>query len=405
MKNVVARKYILICVAITIVFSFVMWRNVVNQNKVYEKEINSTLVNIIGLIKEEYPNISDEEIIKILNNEEFSKDGTEVLEKYGISDELAIEKMQDRQAKFIIVNIAIIALCAGSVVSVFVIYLINRKKKINYLDNYLQKVSNGKYYTELEKESEDELNRLKDSLYKITVMLKEDSENKRLQNEAILNSVANISHQLKTPLTSTLVMLDNMIDTDEIDTKTQNEFLHDIKKEILNINFLIQSLLKLSKFDASTITFIKENVLMSDIIKKSIENVSLQADLRNVEIIVKSESKDSFLKCDFRWQVEALTNILKNSLDHSEENSQITLIYSKNKAYLELKIIDFGEGISKEDLPHIFERFYKGKNAKEDSIGIGLALAKTIIEEDNGMITVDSSKKGTTFTIKYFFLL
>ena len=255
MKNVVARKYILICVVITIVFSFVMWRSVVHQNKVYEKEINSTLVNIIGLIKEEYPNISDEEIIEILNNEEFSKDGTELLEKYGVSDELVIEKMQDRQAKFIIYNIVIIILCAGSIVSVFVIYLINRKKKINYLDSYLQKVSNGKYYTELEKESEDELNRLKDSLYKITVMLKEDAESKRLQNETILNSVANISHQLKTPLTSIQILLDNIIESTDMNENTRKKFTLEILRQVKGMNFLILALLKLSRLDAGVVEF------------------------------------------------------------------------------------------------------------------------------------------------------
>ncbi len=400
MKNVVARKYILICVAITIVFSFVMWRNVVNQNKVYEKEINSTLVNIIGLIKEEYPNISDEEIIKILNNEEFSKDGTEVLEKYGISDELAIEKMQDRQAKFIIVNIAIIALCAGSVVSVFVIYLINRKKKINYLDNYLQKVSNGKYYTELEKESEDELNRLKDSLYKITVMLKEDSENKRLQNEAILNSVANISHQLKTPLTSIQILLDNIIESTDMNEDTRKKFTLEILRQVKGMNFLILALLKLSRLDAGVVEFENKEINLKNLVEDIVSDLDVVIDIKQINLI--KNIKDVTITGDYNWNKEAILNIIKNAVEHTQEGKNVYIDIDENDVYSKITVTDEGNGIAKKDLKHIFEKFYKATDSDPNSFGIGLALSKSIIEKQNGYISVDSKiGEGTTFIIKY----
>lgn len=400
MKNVVARKYILICVAITIVFSFVMWRNVVNQNKVYEKEINSTLVNIIGLIKEEYPNISDEEIIKILNNEEFSKDGTEVLEKYGISDELAIEKMQDRQAKFIIVNIAIIALCAGSVVSVFVIYLINRKKKINYLDNYLQKVSNGKYYTELEKESEDELNRLKDSLYKITVMLKEDSENKRLQNEAILNSVANISHQLKTPLTSIQILLDNIIESTDMNEDTRKKFTLEILRQVKGMNFLILALLKLSRLDAGVVEFENKEINLKNLVEDIVSDLDVVIDIKQINLI--KNIKDVTITGDYNWNKEAILNIIKNAVEHTQEGKNVYIDIDENDVYSKITVSDEGNGIAKKDLKHIFEKFYKATDSDPNSFGIGLALSKSIIEKQNGYISVDSKiGEGTTFIIKY----
>ncbi len=400
MKNVVARKYILICVAITIVFSFVMWRNVVNQNKVYEKEINSTLVNIIGLIKEEYPNISDEEIIKILNNEEFSKDGTEVLEKYGISDELAIEKMQDRQAKFIIVNIAIIALCAGSVVSVFVIYLINRKKKINYLDNYLQKVSNGKYYTELEKESEDELNRLKDSLYKITVMLKEDSENKRLRNEAILNSVANISHQLKTPLTSIQILLDNIIESTDMNEDTRKKFTLEILRQVKGMNFLILALLKLSRLDAGVVEFENKEINLKNLVEDIVSDLDVVIDIKQINLI--KNIKDVTITGDYNWNKEAILNIIKNAVEHTQEGKNVYIDIDENDVYSKITVSDEGNGIAKKDLKHIFEKFYKATDSDPNSFGIGLALSKSIIEKQNGYISVDSKiGEGTKFIIKY----
>lgn len=400
MKNVVARKYILICVVITIVFSFVMWRSVVHQNKVYEKEINSTLVNIIGLIKEEYPNISDEEIIKILNNEEFSKDGTELLEKYGVSDELVIEKMQDRQAKFIIYNIVIIILCAGSIVSVFVIYLINRKKKINYLDSYLQKVSNGKYYTELEKESEDELNRLKDSLYKITVMLKEDAESKRLQNEAILNSVANISHQLKTPLTSIQILLDNIIESTDMNENTRKKFTLEILRQVKGMNFLILALLKLSRLDAGVVEFENKEINLKNLVEDIISDLDVVVDIKQISII--KNIKDVTITGDYNWNKEAILNIIKNAVEHTQEGKNVYIDIDENDVYSKITVTDEGNGIAKKDLKHIFEKFYKATDSDSNSFGIGLALSKSIIEKQNGYISVDSKiGEGTTFIIKY----
>lgn len=400
MKNVVARKYILICVVITIVFSFVMWRSVVHQNKVYEKEINSTLVNIIGLIKEEYPNISDEEIIKILNNEEFSKDGTELLGKYGVSDELVIEKMQDTQAKFIIANVVIVVLCAGSIVCVFAIYLINRKKKINYLDSYLQKVSNGKYYTELEKESEDELNRLKDSLYKITVMLKEDSESKRLQNEAILNSVANISHQLKTPLTSIQILLDNIIESTDMNEDTRKKFTLEILRQVKGMNFLILALLKLSRLDAGVVEFENKEINLKNLVEDIISDLDVVVDIKQISII--KNIKDVTITGDYNWNKEAILNIIKNAVEHTREGRNVYIDIDENDVYSKITVTDEGNGIAKKDLKHIFEKFYKATDSDPNSFGIGLALSKSIIEKQNGYISVDSKiGEGTTFIIKY----
>ena len=377
-----------------------MWRSVVHQNKVYEKEINSTLVNIIGLIKEEYPNISDEEIIKILNNEEFSKDGTELLEKYGVSDELVIEKMQDRQAKFIIYNIVIIILCAGSIVSVFFIYLINRKKKINYLDSYLQKVSNGKYYTELEKESEDELNRLKDSLYKITVMLKEDAESKRLQNETILNSVANISHQLKTPLTSIQILLDNIIESTDMNENTRKKFTLEILRQVKGMNFLILALLKLSRLDAGVVEFENKEINLKNLVEDIISDLDVVVDIKQISII--KNIKDVTITGDYNWNKEAILNIIKNAVEHTQEGKNVYIDIDENDVYSKITVTDEGNGIAKKDLKHIFEKFYKVTDSDSNSFGIGLALSKSIIEKQNGYISVDSKiGEGTTFIIKY----
>lgn len=264
-------------------------------------------------------------------------------------------------------------------------------------------------------------------------MLKEQAENSKNDKISLKKSLEDISHQLKTPLTSITIMLDNILDNPNMDLKTRNEFIKDIQREIANINFFVQTLLKLSKFDADTITFKDKQEKIRDIVEEAIKNVSTLCDLKNMEIVINSEScefiepstknqlnelvekgtevkpqqnpqqfKSPTVICDLKWQVEAITNILKNSVEHSKENSKIYIKYDENNMYSEIVIKDNGIGIDKHDIKHIFERFYKGKNSSKDSVGIGLALAKTIIEKDDGYITVDSEQgKGTTFCIRY----
>lgn len=249
--------------------------------------------------------------------------------------------------------------------------------------------------------SEDELSILKNEIYKTTVMLKENAENSNKEKLELKDSLSDISHQLKTPLTSILIMLDNLIDDPQMDENIREDFIRDIKREINSINFLVQSILKLSKLDTNTVNFIEEKNDLNEIVNQAIKNVTMLSDLKNVSVILKSNS-NSIIKCDFKWQVEAISNIIKNCIEHSNKDSEVIITIEDNKAYSKITIKDSGIGIDKEDLPHIFERFYKGKNATPDSIGIGLSLAQTIIKKDNGTISVKSSNKGTTFTIKYF---
>ena len=232
-------------------------------------------------------------------------------------------------------------------------------------------------------------------------MLKEIAENPKNDKQNLKKCLEDISHQIRTPLTSIIIMLDNIIEDQKMDEKTKNNFIREIKRNILNINFLVENLLKLSKFDSNTIEYKKENTILANIIQNSIKNVSTLCDLKNIKIIVKGEENTKIL-CDFKWQVEAITNILKNCIEYSKENQKIYIEYSQNNVYTKVIIKDFGEGISAKDLPNIFDRFYKGKNSSMNSIGIGLALSKSILEEDNGNINVTSSNKSTIFTIKYY---
>ncbi len=394
MKSKKKYLYLIITTLILIVISIIIN---IHQYHTYTVNFNNKINFIISKIEKEYPNIKESEIIEILN----SKDSSDILPKYGINieeDSIVLENDKENK-KFIIVNISFVLLTVVIIASIFIIYDIRKNKTLKDITKYIEKLNNRNYTLEMESNSEDELSILKNEIYKTTIVLKEAADNSNMDKINLKKSLEDISHQLKTPLTSILIMLDNIIDDPDMDISVRNDFIHDIKRNIININFLVQSILKLSKFDSNTITFNKKEENISYIVNESIKNVSALCDLKNININTKKK-EDSHIICDSKWQIEAITNILKNSIEHS--NRDIEISYSNNSVYSMIEIKDSGEGISKEDIKHIFERFYKGKNSSSDSIGIGLALSKMIIDEDNGTISVESDKNGTTFTVKYF---
>jgi len=284
---------------------------------------------------------------------------------------------------------------------VFILYERKQDKEIDKITKYLEAINDKNYTLKIDENSEEELSILKNELYKVTVMLRENASNTLKDKINLKRALEDISHQLKTPLTSILIILDNLIDNPEMDYQTRVEFLHDLKRETTRIQSLIQSILKLSKFDSNTVQFIKQDIYLKQIIDEAIKNTGSLADLKNIKINVEGNKKIK-LNCDLLWQIEAITNILKNCIEHSKENTQIDIKYNNNSVYSYITITDYGEGISKEDLPHIFERFYRGKNSSNESIGIGLSLSKTIIESNNGIVSVESNSDKTTFIIKYF---
>ena len=401
MKKLNYKNCIIVIIITILVFTIAI--SIINyiQYRNYIKNVNIVINEIVNNIQEKYPDVDINKIISMLNDENVSNEN--VLSQYGIdiSKDSAILTNDLLYRNNVIMNLSIILIFSVIIIIVFVLYNKRQKSKIKEITNYIEQINNKNYALDIQDNNEDELSVLKNELYKITVMLKEQAENSAKDKINLKNSLEDISHQLKTPLTSITIMLDNILDSPDMDLQTRNEFIKDIYREIANIKFLVQNLLILSKFDANTITFNENEEKLEDIIEEAKQNVASICDLKNIQIILEGK-EDAKTTCDLKWQVEALTNILKNCAEHSNNNTKINVLYSENNMYSEIVIKDEGSGIDQKDLKHIFERFYKGKNSDKDSIGIGLSLAKTIIEKDNGFITVDSELgKGTTFNIKY----
>ena len=395
------KKSIIISLVITIIFSIFMAIINIYEYKEYTKNFNKNIASIIDVIQSKYPEISTDEIIGILNSEKIPQNNS--LKKYGIDLEKNTVILENNKInnKFIKIEIILLITTSISLLIVFILYERKQDKEIDKITKYLEAINDKKYTLKIDENSEEELSILKNELYKVTVMLRENASNTLKDKINLKRALEDISHQLKTPLTSILIILDNLIDNPEMDYQTRVEFLHDLKRETTRIQSLIQSILKLSKFDSNTVQFIKQDIYLKQIIDEAIKNTGSLADLKNIKINVEGNKKIK-LNCDLLWQIEAITNILKNCIEHSKQNTKIDIKYNNNSVYSYITITDYGEGISKEDLPHIFERFYRGKNSSNESIGIGLSLSKTIIESNNGIVSVESNSDKTTFIIKYF---
>lgn len=402
MKNKIELKKMCITSCIVIIIFLITFSILIyKQYKTYTYNFNQKIAGIIDNVLEKYPDIEKREIVEILNSSD--KTNNEILREYGIEldkDSVILENNTDFQ-KFIIIDINTLIVFILMLSIIFFKYNHSESKKINEITKYIEEINRGNYKLNIEENTEDELSILKNELYKITIMLKEVAENSQKDKTTLKDSLSDISHQIKTPITSILIMLDNILSDENMPEDIKKDFIKDIKREIINIKFLVESILKLSKIDSNSIKFIKKEVFIKDIINEAVKNVSMLSELKNIEIIVSGDDSIKTI-CDLKWQVEAITNILKNCIEHSYENRKIYINYNQNNMYTELKIEDNGTGIDAKDLPHIFERFYKGKNSSSDSVGIGLALSKSIIESNNGYIQVDSKlNKGTTFIIKY----
>lgn len=395
MKN--KKKYSKLIMFTLITFGIIILLNVMLYYQV-NKNYNNKIVNIISTIKEKYPEIKDDEIFDIIKNNV----KTNTFNRYSFDlDGIVLIK----ENKTIFVSYFIILLFIYLIIClVYLTIIINndkrKEKEINEVIKIIEEINNKNYSFKMKDINEEDLSLLKNEIYKTTIMLNEISEISKKDKKELEESLEDISHQLKTPLTSILIMIDTLLDDEDMDQNTREDFLRNMKREVMNINFLVKSILKLSRLDTNTVKFISKKESVKEIIKEAILNVSLLSDLKNVKI--ETNLSDSFITCDYKWQIEALTNILKNSIEHSYENNKVLIESSENNAYVKITIKDFGTGIAKEDINHIFERFYKGKDSDYDSIGIGLALSKSIIEKQNGKISVESSDDGTTFTIKYF---
>lgn len=399
-KNRNSRKTIILGIIVIMLSTGIFW--VINniQYRKYLKIVNAKIDNIISQVIEKYPDITEEEVLEILKNNETPE--SSVLEKYGYTPDISYiktlgEQIETNKKQ----NIALVIIFGTVSLGIYLIYVITQEKKIAEINEYIKQINNKNYILKIEENDNGELSKLRNELYKTTVLLKETAEISEKEKENLSTAIADISHQLKTPLTSIRIMLDNIQDDPDMEKEVREDFLREISKQIDWISSLVVSLLKIAKFDAGTIKMENNEINAKNLIDNIVSNLAILIELKNIEIITNVDEKATFI-ADYKWQQEALTNILKNAIEHSKQNSRIYITVENTSLFLKIIIKDEGSGIDKEDLKHIFQRFYKTKNSSENSIGIGLPLAKAIIEQSNGYIKVETKYgEGTSFEVKY----
>lgn len=284
-------------------------------------------------------------------------------------------------------------------ISIFYFYKKYRNKKIKKIYLYMDNILNNDYSLDIREYDEEELSILKNQIYKITTKLKFQTELAQKEKKSLESTLSDISHQIKTPLTSMYVINDLLME-DKISKKQKLELLTKNKNQLERIEWLVTSLLKLSRLESGFVELKKESVSCKNLIDKVIEPLKIPIELKNQGLVLEIENFK--INIDINWTTEALINILKNALEHTKENGKLLIKSKDNPMYSSIIIKDNGCGINEKDLPHIFERFYKGKSNKE-SIGIGLNMAKKIIDLEGGIIEVTSKRNEyTIFEIKFY---
>lgn len=399
-----SQKFLVIFLVLTAVFLAVTAVVSAFELESVRKSTNSAVVQILENLKEKYPEITEREIAEILNGKSNNSQAENNLKKYGIDleSDWAVYKNYVTATFIITANAILCAVSCLALTAIFLKYCKNQKAEAERLAGYLRKINRRNYDLELKANSEDEMSQLQSEIYKTTVMLKEQADNSQKDKENLKQSLSDISHQIKTPLTSIMVMLDDIIEDENMPEDIKRDFLNDIRRSSNSISFLVQSILTLSKLDANSIVLKSKTENVKKILDECVKNTEVLAEIKGVETSVGCDDSLT-LSCDFKWLCEAITNIVKNCIEHTIEGGFVKLKAEKTSLCTKITVTDNGCGIAKEDLPHIFERFYKGRNSDENSVGIGLALAKTIIEKSGGSIYADSEQgKGTKFTVTLF---
>ncbi len=383
-------KYTKIFLGINLIFILGLILINLYVSEVYNQKVNQKIDGILTYVVETYPDIEEEEILQILDKE----GGKNILLRYGLDSERDSFVEQDLW----MLNVVGLLLYFSMLLCLYKGYMSGRRKKVEELIAYIHDMNHRSYTMNLLDYNDNELNALKNELYQLTIQLKEEAVTNQEGRIKLKDSLADISHQLKTPLTSMLIRIENQEKAMVVDKKQ----LREMRREIAHINDLIIAILKLARFDAGVIEFKRQEVKATLLVEAVVEELALLSELKDIQI-VSVVSEEVTLQCDPQWQTEALSNIVKNAIEHATEGTEVKILVEQNQLYTTIEVQNYGKVIESNQLKKIFERFYRMDEDNKNSIGIGLALSKMIIMEEGGLIRATSDEKeGTRFEVKYF---
>ena len=271
------------------------------------------------------------------------------------------------------------------------------EKRTAVLSGYLDRIMEGQYDTLMQHDTGSEL---EDSIYKAVVLLREEREQAQGAKKNLADNMADLSHQLKTPAASIGLTL-SLLKKKAWDEETKQD-IGRMEGQVGRLQRLVGTMLTLSKLDAGVLELEEKAFDLEEMLVDAVQPFVRQMEEKGICFGIQGADGIS-LSGDFGWCSEAFGNIIKNCVEHTPEQGNISIACRDNPIYTEIVIQDSGRGFDEADLPHLFERFYRGAGFSKDSAGIGLALAKSIIEKENGTVTAENTETGGAgFYIKFY---
>lgn len=330
------------------------------------------------------------------SSDEFREEGEAFLKDYGYGQ---MRNWEEYLPYTLLVSIFLFQAAGLAVFGRQYMEIRRQKKRIQELTEYLRHINSGDAAVLCR--SEDEFSHLEDEIYKTVMELRGTKETAVRNHEVLAERVADIAHQLKTPLTSMSLMTELL---EEYQTTETEEYYSRLSNQIERLKNLVTGLLSLAKLDSHGVVFHVERIEMTELLEAVSELLREIMTERGISFVAEESKGECFIYGDRQWTEEAVLNILKNCVEHTPDGGRIVASYSQNPIYTELQIEDGGSGFHAKELPHIFERFYRGEGAAKDNAGIGLALAKAVLEQQNGQICAENTADGHAgFRIKWYF--
>lgn len=295
----------------------------------------------------------------------------------------------------------ILTLCIAALLTLRYMERRQLRRKVAALTQYLCAVQDRLSLPPMETDEEGEWGILQSEIYKVVALLRQQYAEEKRQKQYLADMLSNISHQIKTPLTA-IGLMTELLEQPSLTEEQRLDYAEKIDTQVTRTQMLIRHLLTLSQLEAGVLKMKREEISLLSVMEGVRESLSVLAELRNVEILLDIPA-DITLRGDRHWLSEAMTNIVKNGIEHNEQGGYVRIRAEQTPIFVRVTVEDNGSGIDEQDLPHIFERFYKAKNAPPQSVGIGLALARQIIAGQGGKIDVQSRKqRGSVFTVTFY---